>query len=283
MEGKKVQPEFYNKDYFIPESRTCEMIHLYRAGDVMTFRNGKEIPVESDSILMRDTKTNELMLTPTRVLISSKGHMPVVGEIFTFLDNAKGAYPVAPTEENQMVENKEYLQNIKNLDPHARVLEIGSGFGFLLKLLISNGIYAEGCDISQYAIDNCVVDKSLVRQCDIRDGMPYPDKSFDVVVSFNTLEHIDPPFISDVIKNICRISCKWVIVAVPISMSAKNEASGDKSHVLFMHPSFWVSKFYENGYLIDWGKSYCLFNEIRNVKMNFGYFVFYIGETENGA
>lgn len=73
-----------------------------------------------------------------------------------------------------------------------RVLDVGCGKGFLLHEFTRAvpGLNVEGLDISSYAIENS---KQEVKPC-LRVGnaveLPYPDHSFDLVVSINTLHNL---------------------------------------------------------------------------------------------
>ena len=277
MTDKKVQSDFYDKDYFVPREYSYEVVRVCHSGDVVHYSSGAQVILQNDSIVARDINTDiHVVMNCDRMVIS--GSDMKVGTVFKYLNNSKRAFPLQPTYDSELEKNNNYLKTIKSLHPNNRVLEIGCGFGFLLKMLINDGMHAEGCDISKYAIDNCSVDKNLIKQCDIRDGIPHESKSFDVVITCDTLEHIDMPYINNVIKNICRISRKWVIIGVPISLTSKNEPFGDESHVLFMHPSFWISRFYGNNYLIDLSRSRLFVDDINDIKMNYAYLVFYCGD-----
>ena len=69
-----------------------------------------------------------------------------------------------------------------------RILDIGCAKGFLLHDLaeVVNGVAIAGLDISEYALANALPD---VRPYLIRgtaDALPFPDGSFDVVISMQT-------------------------------------------------------------------------------------------------
>jgi SAM-dependent methyltransferase len=76
----------------------------------------------------------------------------------------------------------------------ARVLEVGCGNGAMLNLLAQKGIDAVGVDASSSGVALCQ-DRGLHAQClDIStDGLPFPDDSFDVVISLETFEHLMNP------------------------------------------------------------------------------------------
>jgi len=85
--------------------------------------------------------------------------------------------PVIPTF-------KEYF----DLNQDSSVLDVGCAKGFMIHDLseLIPGITVKGIDISQYAIDNVIEDmKPHVQVANAMD-LPFPDNSFDVVISINT-------------------------------------------------------------------------------------------------
>ena len=67
-----------------------------------------------------------------------------------------------------------------------RYLDIGTGCGYLVKVLRDKGCEAYGVEISQYAVDNS---HGNVLQGDVRN-LPFKDNSFDVVHSQGLWEYI---------------------------------------------------------------------------------------------
>ncbi len=73
-----------------------------------------------------------------------------------------------------------------------RVLDIGCGKAFLLYELTQAvpGLEVVGIDISQYAIDNAKEEvRPFLQVCDAV-SLPFADKSFDLVISLNTLHNL---------------------------------------------------------------------------------------------
>lgn len=69
-----------------------------------------------------------------------------------------------------------------NIEKGARILDIGCGTGAFTKAWLDNGYEASGVDISANMV-SLGLKKSLdCRQGNAIDGLPYPDKSFDLVV-----------------------------------------------------------------------------------------------------
>jgi len=88
--------------------------------------------------------------------------------------------------------NEYYKNTVKNLGSvSGKIFDIGCGYGdLLLELKRQNkNIDLYGIDISKNAVDYC---KKLGINADIGnvDSMPYPDKTFDLVVMSLVIEHV---------------------------------------------------------------------------------------------
>lgn len=74
-----------------------------------------------------------------------------------------------------------------------RVLDVGCGKGFLVKDLIKvcPGLEVFGLDISAYAVTHC--EPEVIGRVHLGNAMhlPFPDKSFQAVLSINTIHNLD--------------------------------------------------------------------------------------------
>lgn len=107
------------------------------------------------------------------------------------------------------------LSLIKPLNPKT-VLDAGCGEGFTLNKLMLNkiGQNIEGVEYSKEAIDlgNKLFPKAKIKQGSIYE-LPYKDRSFDLVVCTEVLEHLENP--AKALKEIVRVSKKNLIISVP--------------------------------------------------------------------
>lgn len=87
--------------------------------------------------------------------------------------------------------NLDFLNKVELLKPGSKTLEIGCGIGSLVSELSSQGYDITGTDISREAIAY-----GLKKHGDIKLGvqpaeaLSYENESFDIVLSFDLLEHI---------------------------------------------------------------------------------------------
>jgi SAM-dependent methyltransferase len=88
---------------------------------------------------------------------------------------------------------KNYLGAVEGL----RVLEIGCGLGEFTRFLAERGALVTGLDISPYAVDHArqLVDPHPNADVAVGDicNIGYPDQTFDLVVSLETIEHSPSP------------------------------------------------------------------------------------------
>ena len=96
----------------------------------------------------------------------------------------------------------------------ASVLDLGCGDGELLSLLIRNKhVHAQGIELNEQAIHNCVAAGLSVFQQDIDTGLTeYAEKSIDYVILNQTLQQVKKPDFA--IKEALRVG-KKVIVGFP--------------------------------------------------------------------
>jgi protein-L-isoaspartate(D-aspartate) O-methyltransferase len=94
------------------------------------------------------------------------------------------------------------------IKPGMRILDVGSGKGFLLHDFTEAcpGVEVAGIDISEYAVEHTMESvKPFVRQGDAA-RLPWPDKHFDLVVSITTLHNLFLPALWASLQEMQRVS-----------------------------------------------------------------------------
>lgn len=133
-----------------------------------------------------------------------------------------------------------------------RVLDVGCAKGFLVKDLCSTGLNAYGLDVSPYALRASPHSDVIGRlHLGTADDLPFPDDSFDLVVSINTLHNLPRPRLITALQEIMRVSRGPAFVVVD-SYCTDVERELFERWVLTAEthgtPDFWLELFAEAGY-----------------------------------
>ena len=133
---------------------------------------------------------------------------------------------------------------IKHFKP-IKVLETGCAKGFLTRALRNRGIETYGIDISQYAIENAdPLSKPYLTLGSILE-LPYKDNEFDLITCYDVLEHLDEREVVIAIKEICRVSSKFITMKCPFVVYDWDK---DKSHIGIKPKEDWIKLFAKNGF-----------------------------------
>ncbi len=96
--------------------------------------------------------------------------------------------------------------------PCKSLLDVGCGDGRLtLQLREELGCLIVGFDLSTAALASFPNPKC----CGSADRLPFPDRSFDVVVATEILEHVPEVLYLDVIRELARVADTYILVTVP--------------------------------------------------------------------
>jgi SAM-dependent methyltransferase len=97
--------------------------------------------------------------------------------------------------------------------PGARVLDVGGGHAQLAPPLVANGyrVTVVGSqEVCRERLDRSLMPGSFeFRACDLLD-LPFPDRSFDVVLAFRLLAHVERW--RELVAELCRVAGRAVIV-----------------------------------------------------------------------
>jgi SAM-dependent methyltransferase len=143
-----------------------------------------------------------------------------------------------------------------NLDSGSSVLDIGCGKGFMLYDLqrLIPGITIAGIDISSYAIQHCKKEVKNFLKMGNASKLPYKDKSFDVVISINTIHNLDKEECAQSLKEISRVAKKSSFITVDAykdEEEKKNMYAWNLTAKTIMSVDEWKSFFKKNGYQGD--------------------------------
>lgn len=100
--------------------------------------------------------------------------------------------------------------------PVQRTLDIGCAFGFFVEAERELGLDARGVDVSQYALDHAAVGaRGHVRYGNLLHRLPYGRGAFEGVSLFETLEHLPPEEVPRALREVRRMTTKYVIATIP--------------------------------------------------------------------
>jgi len=143
------------------------------------------------------------------------------------------------------------------LKPGMKVLDVGCGKGFLVKDLMLElpGLEAFGLDVSLYALQHAQPEVIGRLHLGTAEKLPFPDHSFDYVVSLNTIHNFARPRAIKAMAEIERVSKGKSFVVVDSYRTPEQKAIFE-SWVLTAeyhdYPEQWIRLFAEAGYTGDW-------------------------------
>jgi ubiquinone/menaquinone biosynthesis C-methylase UbiE len=143
------------------------------------------------------------------------------------------------------------------LKPGMRVLDVGCGKGFLVKdlMLECPGLEAFGLDISGYALMHC--EREVIGRLHLGDAvsLPFPDGSFDCVISLNTIHNLERADAVIAMREIQRLSGGRAFVQVDSYRTpAEREIAVSWIITARFHdyPEGWLKVYAEAGYTGDY-------------------------------
>jgi len=138
-----------------------------------------------------------------------------------------------------------------------RVLDVGCGKGFLVKdlMLECPGLEAFGLDISRYALMHCENEVIGRLHLGSAESLPFPDLSFDCVLSINTIHNLPRPRAVLAMREIQRLSGGRAFVQVD-SYRTPEQREIAVSWILTAefhdYPEGWLKLYAEAGYTGDY-------------------------------
>ncbi|MBE3092262.1 MAG: class I SAM-dependent methyltransferase [Actinobacteria bacterium] len=149
------------------------------------------------------------------------------------------------------------FQKYFNLSSKSSVLDIGCGKGFMMHdmALLIPGIRVKGIDISEYAIENAIEDMKPHVQVANAKELPFDNKSFDVVISINTVHNLEKEDCAQALREIERISKEKSFITVDAYRNEKEKElmyAWNLTAKTIMQVDEWIRFFNDTGYSGDY-------------------------------
>ena len=106
--------------------------------------------------------------------------------------------------------------NYYGLKPGMSILDVGCAKGFALSdfLKVMPGLKVAGIDVSEYAIENSPESVRQFLKVANAKGLPFPDKSFDLVISVNTVHNLALEDCKKAISEIERVKKNFAFITL---------------------------------------------------------------------
>ena len=151
----------------------------------------------------------------------------------------------------------ERIRDHYGLTPAHRVLDVGCAKGFLMHDLrqVVPGMAVVGLDISAYGLEHAMPDAHgrVVRATAQR--LPFADRSFDLVLSINTLHNLERGACVEALRDIERVSLRHKYVQVDSWLTEEQRRNLDLwllTALTVVEPDDWRAIFREAGYTGDY-------------------------------
>jgi len=138
----------------------------------------------------------------------------------------------------------------------ARVLDVGCAKGFMLqdfKALLPD-LQVSGIDLSEYAIRNSAESVRPFLRVGNAKQLPYEDRSFDLVISINTIHNLALEECKQALREIQRVTRKHAFITVDAWRGEEERERMMKwnlTALTYMHAEDWKRLFLEVGYTGD--------------------------------
>ena len=144
-----------------------------------------------------------------------------------------------------------------NLDKNSFVLDVGCAKGFMMHDLaeLIPEITVKGIDISEYAIEHAMDNIKSHVQVACATKLPFPDKSFDITISINTVHNLEREECAKALQEVERVSRKGSFITVDAYRTQDEKKRMDAWNLTaktIMSVEEWVQFFKEVGYTGDY-------------------------------
>ena len=149
------------------------------------------------------------------------------------------------------------FQEYYGLAGNGKVLDIGCAKGFMLHDFkeMSPELTVAGIDISEYAIESSIDTVKQYLEVGNAKSLPFPDDSFDLVISINTVHNLTEKDCRKALREIERVSRGHSFITVDAWRTEKEREQMLKwnlTALTYMHVAQWEKLFREVGYTGDY-------------------------------
>ncbi|HUC62280.1 MAG TPA: class I SAM-dependent methyltransferase [Alphaproteobacteria bacterium] len=143
------------------------------------------------------------------------------------------------------------------LKPGDRILDVGCAKGFLVKDLLKAcpGLEAFGLDVSEYALTHCEPEVVGRLHLGTASRLPFPDRSFNAVISLNTIHNFERAEAITALREIERLAPGRAFVQVDSYRTPEQKALFEEwvlTAKFHDYPDGWLALFREAGYTGDY-------------------------------
>ena len=137
------------------------------------------------------------------------------------------------------------------------ILDVGCAKGFLLHdfRAVIPGVHVAGLDLSAYAVERAMDDVRPFVLVGSADRLPFADKSFDLVVSINTVHNLERDRCVLAISEMERVSRRFKYLQVDSYRSEQERENFERwqlTAVTYFDPAGWRRVFEQAGYTGDY-------------------------------
>lgn len=138
-----------------------------------------------------------------------------------------------------------------------RILDVGCAKGFLLHDFrqVVPGVQVAGLDVSRYALEHSMHDVRPFLVQGGADALPFPDRSFDVVIAINTIHNLDRERCAAALRETERVSRRFKYVQVDSWLTEEQRRDFERwvlTALTYFEPDGWRRLFTEAGYTGDY-------------------------------
>ena len=151
----------------------------------------------------------------------------------------------------------ERMRDFYGLAAEDLILDVGCAKGFLLHdfRAVIPGVHVAGLDLSAYAVERAMDDVRPFVLVGSADALPFADKSFDLVVSINTVHNLERDRCVLAISEMERVSRRFRYLQVDSYRSEQERENFERwqlTAVTYYDPAGWRRVFEQAGYTGDY-------------------------------